>query len=210
MQKSRVYINYNKWSDNALATLAGRAASFMTDNEAFPTPPIDMVSYTALAENFRMTLQEAIENGGKLAVTAKNNARKVLLDAMRQLAFYVNTVADGDEHKLASSGLVQVLTPQSLKRPFPPLLVRLRDGNQTGELNLMFEHVANAWEYEYTIAHETDEQGQPRWEAIESTTNSFGITLASLTEGVRYYARVRSRNGKGVSAWSPTVSRLAN
>src|SRR5690554_4916892 len=122
MQKPRVYINYNKWDDNALATLGGRTADFMTDNADFPTPPIELANYTALADDFRVKLQAAIENGGKLAVTAKNNARTALMDAMRQMAFYVNTVSEGDEHKLTGSGFIQVLPPQALKRPFPPLL----------------------------------------------------------------------------------------
>lgn len=210
MQKSRVYINYNKWSDNALATLGGRTADFMTGNDTFPSPPIDIATYTALADDFRVALQTAIENGGKLAVTAKNNARNALLEGMRQLAFYVNTVSNGDQHKLASSGFIQVLARQTLKRPFPPLLVRLQDGNQAGELKLVFEHVANAWEYEYSFANGLDEQGEPLWGPIESTTHSLGIVFEGLSEGVRYAARVRARNGKGVSAWSPVVSRVAN
>ena len=208
MRQPRVYINYNKWSDNALATLAGRVATFMADNAAFPTPPIVLEDYTALADDFRVKLQAAIENGGKLAITAKNNARAALLEAMRQLAFYVNTESGGDTHKLTSSGFVLVIQPQALKRPHTPLLVRLQDGDQSGELQLIHEPIANAWEYEYTVGHDQDGTGTPVWGPIQSTTNTRDTVIAGLEEGVRYHVRVRSRNGKGVSDWSHTVSRI--
>lgn len=209
MQQSRVYLSYSKWSDNALATLAGRTAAFLTANADFPNLPIEEATYTALADDFRIKLQTAIENGGRIAITAKNNARIALLEAMRQQAFYVNTVSAGDTHKLASSGFVQVLSPKSLKRPFPPLLVRLVDGEQAGELQLIYETIDNAWEYEYQLTGEFDTSGEPAWGEVFSTTNTRDTVLGGLTEGVRYYARIRSRNGKGVSDWSHTVSRLA-
>lgn len=209
MRQQRVYINYNKWSDNALATLSGRVATFMAGNANFPTPAIAVEDYAAVADDFRVKLQAAIENGGKLAITAKNNARTALLEAMRLLAFYVNTESAGDSHKLTSSGFVLVVQPQALRRPHPPLLVRLQDGAHNGELQLIYEPIANAWEYEYTIAHELDETGEPVWGAIQNTTNTRDNTISGLTEGVRYYARVRSRNGKGVSDWSQTASRMA-
>ncbi len=206
---NRVYLSYYKWSDNALATLGGRTAAFLTGNADFPNPPIDEADYTAVAEDFRQKLQTAIENGGRIAITAKNNARRALLDAMRQQAFYVNTVSAGDAHKLASSGFVQVLPAKSLKRPLPPLLVRLVDGEQEGELQLLYETIPNAWEYEYQLSGARDADGQPVWDEMRSTTNTRETLFAGLTEGVRYFARIRSRNGKGVSDWSHTVSRIA-
>lgn len=209
MPQPRVYLNYSKWSDNALATLSGRTTSYLTDNADFPTLPIDIVAYTALADDYRTKLQVAIENGGRLAITAKNNARKALLEAMKQLAFYVNTVSAGDTHKLAASGFIQMPQRQALRRPSTPLLVRLVDGEQEGELQLVYETIDNAWEYEYAIAHERDESGEPIWGDIQSTTNTLNTVIAGLSEGTRYYARVRTRNGKGVSDWSHVVSRLA-
>ncbi len=206
---NKVYLSYQKWSDNALATLGGRTANFLTGNADFPTLPVDAADYTALADDYRGKLQVSIENGGKIAIAAKNNARRALLAAMRQQAFYVNTVAAGDAHKLASSGFVQVLSPKALKRPFPPLYVRLADGEQEGELQLVYETIPNAWEYEYQLTAELGASGEPVWGVLLSTTNTRDTTFSGLTEGVRYYARIRSRNGKGVSDWSIIVSRRA-
>lgn len=209
MPQPRVYLSYHKWSDNALATLSGRTATFLNGNADFPTLPVDAADYTAVADDYRNKLQTAIENGGKIAIAAKNNARRTLLAAMRQQAFYVNTVSNGDVHKLASSGFVQVLSPKSMKRPVTPLYVRLADGEQEGELQLVYETIANAWEYEYQLTDERDASGEPIWGELLSTTNTRDTTFAGLTEGVRYFARIRSRNGKGVSDWSHTVSRRA-
>ncbi|HWL00168.1 MAG TPA: hypothetical protein VNQ55_09480, partial [Parapedobacter sp.] len=38
MRQERVYTDYGRWSDDALATLAGRTVEFLTDNAAFPDP----------------------------------------------------------------------------------------------------------------------------------------------------------------------------
>ncbi|SEO06260.1 Fibronectin type III domain-containing protein [bacterium A37T11] len=87
--------------------------------------------------------------------------------------------------------------------------MRLQDGEQNGELQILYETIDNAWEYEYQFAIERDEAGEPVWGEMQSTTNTRDTVVSGLTEGTRYYARIRSRNGKGVSDWSQTVSRLA-
>lgn len=209
MPKQRVYISYQKWSDNALSTLGGRTATFLTGNAFFPDLPVPIIDYAVLAEDYRTMLELAIRSGSKLEITAKNNARRKLLEAMRQQAFYVNTIANGDAHVLASSGFIQIDAAQSLKPPFAPLLVRLRDGNRQGELLLTFESITNAWEYEYSIASERNGMGELIWGPLHSTTNTRANTIEGLEEGVRYHVRVRARNGRGISDWSQPVSIIA-
>ncbi len=207
MRQEKVYLSYHKWSDTALANLAGRTASFLDGNANFPTPPIALAAYQATVDDFRTALQRATDNGGKLERTAKDNARKALLEAMKQQAFYVNTVSAGDANKLVSSGFILTEQPQALTRPFSPLLVRLKDGDVSGELLLSFDAVYHAWEYEYAIAHQRDGAGELLWGEVRSTTNSRVTPIVGLEEGTIYYVRVRSRNGKGVSDWSTAVSR---
>ncbi|MFB2118002.1 fibronectin type III domain-containing protein [Parapedobacter sp. 2B3] len=209
MRQERIYTDYHRWSDDALAALAGRTVEFMTDNAAFAAPQPDLATYTALVSDFRQKHEIARNRGSLVEVTAKNKARKALLRAMKQLAFYINFTADGDAHLLAGSGFVLTDQPQALRKPHAPLIGTLEDGEISGELNFRFEAIANAWEYEYQVASTVGTDGQPEWGEIARTTNSLKNLLAPVVPGTRYYARVRARNGKGESDWSATFAQFA-
>lgn len=209
MRQQRIYTDYSKWTDDTLATLAGRTVEFMTDNADFPTPQPDLAAYTALVIDYRQKLEVARNRGSVVEVTAKNNARRELLRAMKQLAFYVNVTANGDAHLLAGSGFILVSQPQALQIPHVPLFGVLEDGAKSGELNFRFEAIANAWEYEYQVTSVLAENGEPEWDEMQRTTNSLRNVVAPVVPGTRYFARVRARNGKGESDWSVTFSQYA-
>src|SRR3546814_1654485 len=84
MRKERVYTDYRRWSDDALATLAGRTVEFMTDNTNFAEPQPALADYTLLVTDYRQKLEIARNRGSQVEVTAKNNARRALLRAMKQ------------------------------------------------------------------------------------------------------------------------------
>lgn len=209
MRQDRVYTDYRRWSDDALAILAGRTVEFITNNANFTDPQPDLVAYTALVTDYRQKLEVARNRGSQVEITAKNNARQALLKGMKQLAFYVNITANGDTHVLASSGLILVSQPQALRIPYAPMYGKLEDGARSGELNFRFEPIANAWEYEYQIASELAADGQPEWGDIIRTSHSQQNPIIPVAPGTKYYARVRARNVKGESDWSVTVSQYA-
>ncbi len=209
MRQDRVYTDYRRWADTALATLAGRTLEFMTGNAAFADPQPDLVAYAALVTDYRQKLETARSRGSVVEVKAKNNARRDLLRAMYQLAIYVNLTANGDAHLLASSGFTLVDQPKASRVPVAPLFVRLQDGAVSGEMNMSCEPVAGAWEYEYQVASEIGADGMPLWGDIRRFTNSRRETLSGLIPGVLYYTRVRARNSKGEGDWSVTASQYA-
>lgn len=209
MRKERVYTDYRRWSDDALATLAGRTVEFMTDNTNFAEPQPDLADYTVLVTDYRQKLEIARNRGSQVEVTAKNNARQALLRAMKQLGFYVNMTADGDAHILASSGLILVNQPQAMRVPYAPMYGMLEDGQRSGELNFRFEPIQNAWEYEYQLSSSMGPEGEPEWGDTVRTTHSQLNPVSDVVPGTKYYARVRARNAKGESDWSVTVSQYA-
>lgn len=209
MREQRVYTDYRRWADDSLATLGGRTVEFLTDNATFADQQPDLATYTAQVTDFRQKLEIARSRGSVVEITAKNNARRVLLRSMKQLAFYVNITANGDAHLLASSGFLLVGQPQALRIPHVPLFSILEDGARSGELNFRFEAIQNAWEYEYQITSELGENGQPAWNDLSRTTNSLRNVIAPVVPGTKYFARVRSRNPKGESDWSATIFQYA-
>src|SRR3546814_4712726 len=117
MRTQKVYSDYNGLSDADLATLGGKTVTDMTDNAYFPNPDPDLTGYGAAVTDYRNKHETATETGGKLATTAKDLARGVLLQQMKRLAIHVNLTAAGDAHQLVSSGftLVPPPTPGSVR-----------------------------------------------------------------------------------------------
>lgn len=206
MRKATIYISYEKWDDYSLASLAGKTLTCMKDNTAFPEPRPDMTVYEALVEDYRSKQEIAATRGSQLEKKARDNARTKLLKAMKEIAFYVNTVSDGDAELLASSGFDLVAPPRPIGFPGIPKNVRLVDGRVSGEAKLMFGSLSVAWGYEYTYALTTDVDGTPLWGDVERTTNSRQNFISGLNPADRLYVRVRAFNGKGIGDWSDTVS----
>ncbi|HLT87964.1 MAG TPA: fibronectin type III domain-containing protein, partial [Sphingobacterium sp.] len=209
MRKATVYIAYEKWDDYSLSTLAGRTLAAMTDNENFPEPRPSIEAYEGLVNDYREKHQIASNGGSRMEREAKDNAKAAVAQAMKELAFYVNTIANGNREVLASSGFELVSQRQASTIPGIPANVRLLDGRISGEMRLMFSSMRSAWEYEYCYATRVDESGIPEWDEIFRTTNSRLNYLDGFTPGERVYARVRARNNKGAGDWSEPVSLIA-
>lgn len=206
MRKANVYTSYAEWDDHSLATLAGRTLTSMTDNENFTDPRPSIEDYADLVNDYREKQEIASNRGSQLQLEARNNAKKLVLQAMKELAFYVNVVADGDAEILASSGFVLIPPPKPAGVPRIPKNVKLIDGPISGELRLMFGVVRNAKGYEYIYASDLDENGEPNWGELQYTGSSRTNNIRLLTPGSICYVRVRARNNKGVGDWSETVS----
>lgn len=206
MRKVKVYQNYSNWDADSLYTLTGRTLSSMVDNEYFPDPRPTMEEYALLVNDYCRKQAVARDGGSRYEREARNNAKKLILRAMRELAFYVNVMADGNVEILASSGFMIVPPPKPIESPGVPQNVRLSDGRVSGELRLMFNSIPTATEYEYIYASTHYKSNDLEWGEIHRTTNSRVNFISGLTPGERLYVRVRARNGKGIGDWSREVS----
>lgn len=206
VKKATIYISYDRWDDYSLASLAGKTLTCMTNNTSFPDPRPDMTAYGLLVEDYRGKQEVAATKGSQLERKARDNARAKLLKAMKDLAFYVNSVSDGNAEMLASSGFDLVPPPQPTGYPVIPKNSRLLDGRVSGEVKLTFGSLASAWGYEYNFATDLDVDNIPIWGDTIRTTNSKQNYIPGLTPAQRVYVRVRAYNGKGIGDWSDAIS----
>lgn len=205
MRKERVYIAYHKWDDYSLSSLAGKTLAAMKDNTLFPDPKPEMADYEVLVNDYRTKHEIAATRGSQLEKKARDNARERVLEAMRQLAFYVNVVADGDGEILASSGFMLVPPPKAGSHPVVMVGMRLEDGRTSGEVKFSFTPQKNISEYEYCYATVLDAENQPQWGEASSTSTSRSNYIGGLTPGEKVYFRVRARNNKGIGDWSESI-----
>ncbi|SEM22059.1 hypothetical protein SAMN05216436_102270 [bacterium A37T11] len=195
--------------DSDLLNLGGTVLAAMTANTNFTNPnPALTVLETAL-EDYRTKLEASSRRGSPLEVSLKNDSRDALLSVLKQLAFYVNTVANGSLSVILSSGFPSSSIAVKSQVPAIPERLKLADWLQSGQMVFSFDPVLEAWMYEYCYADQKDTDGNIVWPDPLSTTKSRNNLLAPLNPGTIYYARVRSRNGNGVSDWSDPVSLMA-
>ncbi len=209
MRTNKVISNYDKLMDDELATLASGVEDALTGNVNFPDPNPTLPEFTAAAADYRAKLAVASRKGSALEVSLKNEARKVVLNLLRRLAFYVNEIGQGNAPILYSSGLRLNAQPKEMQAPTVPDGVRLRDGRQSGQIRLDFNPLKEAWEYEYAVSSEVDENKDPIWGEPLSTTSSRANILAPVIPGMIYRVRVRARNGRGLGDWSEAVTLIA-
>lgn len=209
MRKERLLLSYTHLTDYELSTLAGRVLAAMTDNDNFPDPTPSLAELEPLVNTYRTRHEIASRRGSALEISQKNESRQQLLEAFKQLAFYINTVSDGSQPMLVSSGLILASQPREVYVPDIPRLLRLRDGRVSGQMRLDFEPVKDALEYLYTVSDTVDEQGNIVWPDPVLTTRSRRNFIDPVEPGTTYFARVRARNSKGLGDWSETVSLIA-
>src|SRR5690606_12315094 len=82
-------------TNSASVTLAGRVLAAMTDNDNFPDPMPSLAELEPLVNTYRSRHEIASRRGSALEISQKNESRQQLLEAFKQLAFYINTVSDG-------------------------------------------------------------------------------------------------------------------
>lgn len=207
MRREKVTTDYSAMRDDELSTLGGRVKQAMGDSTMLANfPDADVVGFVHAVDDFTARHELSSRGGSSREVSEKNESRAILVDALRKLGGYVNSVARGRSSMLLSTGLVLIGPPRPMTLPAVPEKIRLRDGAVSGQVRLDFSAVQSAWEYEVEVGKAADTEGVILWEESFWTTSSRGSMLTGLAPGDRCYARVRARNGRGLGDWSQPVS----
>lgn len=206
MRTPKLITNYSQLSDSDLASLANRTADALRTNDNFPDLNPSFAAYEPLALDY--IAKQAITVNGRASgqqKKEKDEARDALLVTMRAVTSYINNFTTISSVQL-SSGFYPAGVPKASQSPRPSTWARIADSNRPGEILLQFEAIFEAYHYEMQIAWELDADGNFRWQDLPPTTRSAGNYYEPVEDGVLYYFRVRSRNKRGVSYWSPVAS----
>src|SRR5437016_2559123 len=79
----------------------------LSNNPAFPNPPIDMPGFKAAIDAYTAAATAALD-GGKNAIAERNKRRADAIVMMRLLGHYVEVACKGDTKAFVSSGFVAV------------------------------------------------------------------------------------------------------
>ncbi len=204
MRTPRLLKSYSRLSETSLNFKAEMVIINLTDNPYFLITTPTLADFTVIRETYNDALKNSAD-GNKTAIALKNQAKKALLTAMKNLATNVESLAQGDRAKLVSSGFDLGSDGENIPELGTPTNFELSDGLNPGELKLSVKTVPNAIAYlhEYTEGPLTDDSV---W--ISKASSSREHTFKGIRSGIRAYSRVAAIGRKGQEAYSNILYRV--
>lgn len=204
MKYERVTAGFIRYPDGELLIAAARILSAMKASGCFahPVPSLDEVE--AVYADYKQAVLVA-SVGGQVHTARKREQKRLLADVLQRLAFYVNSVCDGDLAKLHASGFPVLAKRRRGQPPGTPAHPFLRDGRVSGEVAFGFGPVGRDMLYDYQLGSAPGPDGTPRWDREGTTSRSFRAYAAGFKPAAWVYFRVRARNKHGVSEWTSPV-----
>ena len=109
-RRKKPIINYQNVAHQFLIEITYLIILCMTGNLYFPLPDPTIDSISDLLDDFVKKLTKA-QKGGSQEQGEMQDARKLLVNALRKLGLYLDKEADGDETKLRSTGFLLTHDP---------------------------------------------------------------------------------------------------
>jgi hypothetical protein len=199
----RVNLGFAGYSDADLGDFTDNVIASLTANPSFPTPPVDMLAFSAQRTAFGTAVTNAAQ-GGKQLTAIKNAARKTLITMLRKIAAYVQSIAGQDVVVLLSSGYQANSTNRTRSPLDIPAILSIAN-NASTELAVRLQPVDNARAYQvrYSVSGGA-------WLPIVDSTQARLIILENLTPGTTYTVQARAVGGsRGYSDWSDAQTHMA-
>ncbi len=179
----------------------------MTNNPAYPTPPIDMPGFKTAIDAYAAAIAGALE-GGKTAIAAREKRRGDMILMLRQLGHYVEIACRKDMETFLSSGFVAVSNTRGPEQPVGASAVASVNQGLTGQLVVTVKSVPKARHYELRFGAVPVGGGVISWTTMLVPTSKPPTVLNNLTPGGTYSFQVRAYGKLGYSDWSDPVSRM--
>jgi len=204
----RVSFNGTKATDADLLALGQSVLKGVADPSIFPTLPFDLAVLKTGLDNYAIAVGNAID-GGKKAIAERDRQRRELIDMLRILAFYVETICKDDMTKFLLSGFTPRTATRTAPQPVYPPNLRVQHG-PTGTLRVKLSGAdPQAWSHEVEYAAIGSDGVTGKWMSQPVTSIASPVPVTGLTPGVIYTFHARSLGRLGFSEWSDSVTKMS-
>jgi hypothetical protein len=199
---SKIVFPFKTSRDGELAKTANEVLSGVKGNAFFPD--------TTLVQNLEKSLAEfqaasnAAADGGRTLIAIKKDKRRVLIEALTRLAYYVSQISNGDKAMLLSSGF-DIAKEKGTQRQLAAIESLVVTSINPGEANVLVKrvHGARAFIHQYTTEPPSS---NTVW--VSETTAHRKHTFTGLKPMTVHWFRVIAIGLNGQTAVSDPVSRL--
>ena len=141
-------------------------------------------------------------------MTARRAQREVVLKMLRQLAQYVEAVADNDPAVIARSGFDAMSVARSAPQPLSTPAIRRIDQGISGQLLIVIPGIRKAQTYELRQATVATGGAVGPWTSQMVTSVKGPFAWNGLTPGTTYTFQVRALGRLGFTDWSASFTRM--
>ncbi|MGB4776143.1 MAG: hypothetical protein WBP45_13270 [Daejeonella sp.] len=202
MKKQTIIIDYSHEADNDLDNLAQTAFDALENNADFTFEAGVLPDLQTSINDYRFKLNQS-KNGSSADKAAKNEAKEVLADQLKEVAIQVNLQADGDALKLMSSGFRLAKTGAPVGILPKPTGFSVKSGKNSGELMLSVDANKNATMYYFYTAPVPAPANLADWRLTPSTKSS--INIAGFTPGKQYECKCAYKGSAEELVYSDSI-----
>jgi hypothetical protein len=179
----------------------------MSNNLAYPNPPVDMPTFKTAIEAYAAAIAAALD-GGKASITERDKRRAGMIVMLRQLGHYVEVACNGDMNTFVTSGFVPAVRTRTPDQPVDtPGIASVKQGT-SGQLIVSIQAVPKARHYELRSAPVPAPGAAINWTPQLLATTRPPSVFNNLTPGGTYTFQVRAFGKLGYSNWSVPVDRM--
>ncbi len=202
MKKQTVIIDYSHEADNDLDNLAQAAFDALDQNADFTFEAGLLPGLQTSINDYRVKLNQC-KNGSSADKAAKNEAKQVLANYLKDVAVQVNLQADGDVLKLMSSSfrLAKIAAPVGILPK--PTSFGVKSGNNSGEFMLSTEANKNTTMYYFYTAPVPAPANLADWRLSPSTKSS--VNVSGFTPGKQYECKCAYKGSAEELVYSDSV-----
>ncbi|MGC3960627.1 MAG: hypothetical protein QM813_22650 [Verrucomicrobiota bacterium] len=204
MPFNRVSLGFAQFTDTQLSDFYTTTYAGLNGSTVFANLPIPLADYQTLGTTFIEKLAAAAD-GGRLATAEKVVARAALVEAMRLIASYVQSVAGTNLPVLLTSGF-QPVASNTVQTPLPKPVVENIDNFQSTMAMFRLKAIPNM----RTIEARRRVHATGDYQAAGLFTQARKIKQDGLVPGTSYDWQFRAVGGStGYSDWSDPITHMA-
>lgn len=207
MTRHEVCTDYSKLSDSELPIRARSVYSSLTGNPNFTFEAEVIPNLKVINTDYETKLTKA-QNGTSADIIAKNASRRVLSDALREIALEVNRQAKGDLSKLQTTGFTIAKDNKKVGTLPKPEGLKVTGGENIGDVLVSVDANSNANVYNFYSAPVPAPANMTEWRLTPSTTRKKNIS--GFTPGKEYEFRCAYQGADETLVYSDSVRIFAH
>ena len=213
--QAKLITTFDHLNESDFLAKAGTIVTNLTANPNYPEPWALQVatlaklttSYSAYLDNYHAALSH-----DRLKIALRNSARLALTEQLKSLIPYLEMVAQGDTHILATTGYdlrKDLVRGGSADILAAPDAFRVGHGAKSGSFDIHIAKLLGAGSYEVQIT-ESDPAIEANWRHALTSLTAAHILLEDLTPGKAYWVRVRGIGTAGAGVWTEPVNLIVD
>jgi hypothetical protein len=213
--QAKLITTFDRLSEPDFLAKSGTIVSSLTANAHYPEPwSVQVATLAQLTTSYTMYLDNyhAAITHDSLKIALRNSARLVLTDLLKGLIPYLEMVAQGDTHILATTGYdlrKDVVRGGSDYILAAPDAFRVEHGAKSGSFDIHIAKLHGAGSYEVQIS-QSDPAIEANWRHAMTSLTAAHILLEGLTPGQAYWVRVRGIGSAGAGVWTEPVNLIVD